>query len=126
MQTVRLRDFPTTWLDVFAEAPMQGLEDRRGDVALTQNPAVFGAAVDPATALAIAGLPPECGQDPATGSAAGPLGAYVKRHTGVIAIRVDQGIEMGAHSVLQVSTADDIVVSGTVWLVGTGTLRLPA
>jgi len=169
-------------------------------VALTQNPAVFGAFADPAAALTIAGLPPDCGhptlapqwvstgmptlvipvaapahlarvafdwrafgaahaawpgipalncyicaesaparwaarcfgedpatgEDPVTGSAAGPLGAYVKQHTGVTAIRIDQGVEMGAHSVLTVTTATDIVVTGTVWLVGTGQLRLPA
>lgn len=176
------------------------LGDTRGEVALTQNPAVFGAFVDPPVALSIAGLPPGCGhpalvpqwvstgmptlvvplaepshlsrvafnwrafaellsawrdvpafnyyicaeaaagrwtarcigedpstgEDPATGSAAGPLGAYLKLHTGVTAIEVDQGVELGAHSLLRVTTVTDIVVSGTVWLVGTGRLRLPA
>lgn len=36
------------------------LEDTRGEVALTQNPAVFGDFVDPVVAQTIAGLPPGC------------------------------------------------------------------
>jgi trans-2,3-dihydro-3-hydroxyanthranilate isomerase len=176
------------------------LDARRGEVALTQNPAVFGEVVDPAIGLRIAGLDPHCrhpelvpqwvstgmptlvipvrqasdlsrvvfdwaafraelaawpdfrafngyicaeqapgrwaarcygedpatNEDPATGSAAGPLGAYLKRHTGTTSMQIDQGVEMGSPSRLRVDTSADIVVSGTVWHAGEGVLRLPA
>ena len=37
----------------------------------------------------------EMGEDPATGAAAGPLCAYVAQRTGVEAVEIDQGVEMG-------------------------------
>jgi trans-2,3-dihydro-3-hydroxyanthranilate isomerase len=77
-------------------------------------------------------------EDPATGSAAGPLGVYLLRHgrirpdeTGVAHARVEQGIEMGRPSVLAVAiagTADDIQdvrVGGEAVLVAEGNLLLP-
>lgn len=65
------------------------------------------------------------GEDPATGSAAGPFGAYLKRYTGLDTLVVHQGVEMGCPSVLHVDTSDGIVVSGDVQIVGEGVLTLP-
>jgi trans-2,3-dihydro-3-hydroxyanthranilate isomerase len=73
-------------------------------------------------------------EDPATGSAAGPLGAYLVHHglkTGRAAadMRVLQGVHMGRRSEMQVSIdaseAKMIVrVGGTAVLAGEGTLYL--
>jgi trans-2,3-dihydro-3-hydroxyanthranilate isomerase len=65
------------------------------------------------------------GEDPATGSAAGPFGAYLKEYTGLTTLRIRQGVEMGCPSVLLVDTTDGVVVSGEVQIVGEGTLTLP-
>lgn len=65
------------------------------------------------------------GEDPATGSAAGPFGAYLKHYTGVTTIRVQQGVEMGCPSELFVDTTGGVVVSGEVQIVGEGILHLP-
>jgi predicted PhzF superfamily epimerase YddE/YHI9 len=65
------------------------------------------------------------GEDPATGSAAGPFGAYLKANTGLTKLVVAQGIEMGCPSELRVDTANGIVVSGDVHIVGEGVLTLP-
>lgn len=72
------------------------------------------------------GETPGTGEDPATGSAAGPLGAYLRRHAGTPRVTIDQGREMGSPSRLVADTTDGIRVSGGVRLVGTGTLDLPA
>ena len=67
----------------------------------------------------------EMGEDPATGAAAGPLCAYVAQRTGVEAVEIDQGVEMGRASRLRASVEDDrvrvggdavVVVDGTVFL----------
>ncbi len=65
------------------------------------------------------------GEDPATGSAAGPFGAYLKEYTGLTALRITQGVEMRCPSVLLVDTSDGVVVSGGVHIVGEGMLMLP-
>ncbi|CAN5852314.1 PhzF family phenazine biosynthesis protein [soil metagenome] len=65
------------------------------------------------------------GEDPATGSAAGPFGAYLKEHTGLTKLAVKQGVEMGCPSELRVETSDGIVVSGDVHIIGEGVLTLP-
>ena len=41
------------------------------------------------------------GEDPATGSAVGPLCAYLAERTGRDAVTVDQGVEMGRPSLLE-------------------------
>jgi trans-2,3-dihydro-3-hydroxyanthranilate isomerase len=64
------------------------------------------------------------GEDPATGSAAGPLGAYLKEYTGTMRLTIAQGVEMGCPSLLRVDTSDGIVISGDVQIVGEGTLDL--
>ena len=71
-------------------------------------------------ALDIAG-----GEDPATGSAAGPLGAYLNERRGLLHLDNDQGVEMGEPSRLHVDTTDGVRVDGPVHIVGTGDVRLP-
>jgi trans-2,3-dihydro-3-hydroxyanthranilate isomerase len=51
-------------------------------------------------------------EDPATGSAAGPLCAYLDRHTGASAITVAQGVEMGRPSRLEARIDGDRVRVG--------------
>jgi trans-2,3-dihydro-3-hydroxyanthranilate isomerase len=67
----------------------------------------------------------EMGEDPATGSAAGPLCAYLAERTGRSAIEIAQGVEMGRPSRLEarihgdrVSVGGDAVVvaEATLWL----------
>jgi trans-2,3-dihydro-3-hydroxyanthranilate isomerase len=72
------------------------------------------------------------GEDPATGSAAGPLGAYLSAHglagmPGQVAIA--QGEQVGRPSLLHVETAPDadtwtVRVGGGVHVVGEGSFRL--
>lgn len=71
-------------------------------------------------------------EDPATGSAAGPLGAYCLHHglTSPGRLTVDQGDEIARPSTLLVDVERDgeawsIAVSGQVALVGRGTFELP-
>jgi trans-2,3-dihydro-3-hydroxyanthranilate isomerase len=67
----------------------------------------------------------EQGEDPATGSAAGPLCAHVEKHLGVGAIEIDQGSEMGRPSRLRARMEPDGVrVEGDVVAVIDGTVRL--
>lgn len=64
------------------------------------------------------------GEDPATGSAAGPLGAYLDEYTGLKSLVIDQGVEMGSPSRLLVRTDDGIVVSGEVQFLAEGTINI--
>ena len=48
----------------------------------------------------------ETGEDPATGSAAGPLGAYLSQRIGWDRLAIRQGEEMGRPSVLEVEMVD--------------------
>lgn len=65
------------------------------------------------------------GEDPATGSAAGPLGAYLRERRGLDHLVVDQGAEMGEPSRLEVDLNDGIRVEGSVHIRGTGEILLP-
>ena len=65
------------------------------------------------------------GEDPATGSAAGPFGAYLRERIGLTGLGISQGVDMGEPSRLRVDTSDGIVVSGDVHIIGTGTVSLP-
>jgi len=97
-------------------------------------PCAFGEGDDPW--VEARGLFPLCGipEDPATGSAAGPLAAYFAR-AGVLAAGETRVVLQGAHirrpSRLHVSveaTGDemtDVLVGGGVAMVMTGTLTLP-
>jgi trans-2,3-dihydro-3-hydroxyanthranilate isomerase len=65
------------------------------------------------------------GEDPATGSAAGPLLALLHALDGRERLRVEQGAEMGRPSVLECSVDGDRVrVGGDVVVVATGTVTL--
>jgi trans-2,3-dihydro-3-hydroxyanthranilate isomerase len=73
------------------------------------------------------------GEDPATGSAAGPLGAYVVHHGahGPGRIEIEQGVEIGRPSTLIVDVEPDgdtlsIHVGGGVAIVGEGVFDVPA
>jgi trans-2,3-dihydro-3-hydroxyanthranilate isomerase len=71
-------------------------------------------------------------EDPATGSAAGPLALHLARH-GIIAfgagIEIDQGVEMGRPSRLRARVEgsaerlERILVAGSAVLVGRGAFR---
>jgi trans-2,3-dihydro-3-hydroxyanthranilate isomerase len=64
-------------------------------------------------------------EDPATGSAAGPLMAYLHERTGVDRVVVAQGVEMGRPSRLECSVEGDRVrVGGDCVVVATGTVHL--
>lgn len=64
-------------------------------------------------------------EDPATGSAAGPLCAYLHEHTGRDAATVAQGVELGRPSRLETAVVGDRVrVAGDCVVVLEGQLRL--
>ena len=66
------------------------------------------------------------GEDPATGSAAGPLGSYLAARIGGDRFEVDQGVEMGEPSHISVSVRDGRPsISGDVQFLGSGTIELP-
>jgi trans-2,3-dihydro-3-hydroxyanthranilate isomerase len=65
------------------------------------------------------------GEDPATGSAAGPLVAYVAQRTGTERLDIAQGVEMGRPSRLQAAVEGDRVrVSGDAVVLVEGELHL--
>ena len=64
-------------------------------------------------------------EDPATGSAAGPLMAYLHRRAGMDALTVDQGVQMGRPSRLDATFEGDRPrVGGETVIVSQGTLHL--
>lgn len=64
-------------------------------------------------------------EDPATGSAAGPLLAYLRERGGTSALTVHQGVEMGRPSQIDCAWADDRPrVSGDVVVVADGDVLL--
>jgi len=68
----------------------------------------------------------EMGEDPATGSAAGPLGAYLHQRLGTGRLLIRQGEEMGRPSLLEVEMTDGRPrVSGGVIPVIDGEVSLP-
>ena len=65
------------------------------------------------------------GEDAATGSAAGPLCAYLAARTGQRRVEITQGVEMGRPSLLVAELEDDRVrVSGGVVVIVEGSVRL--
>jgi trans-2,3-dihydro-3-hydroxyanthranilate isomerase len=65
------------------------------------------------------------GEDPATGSAAGPLCAYLARREGRTRVEIDQGVEMGRPSRLWARLEGDRArVGGGVVAIVDGTLEL--
>jgi trans-2,3-dihydro-3-hydroxyanthranilate isomerase len=64
-------------------------------------------------------------EDPATGSAAGPLCAYLHRHTGCAAVEIEQGVEIGRPSRLRAEIVEDRVrVAGDIVFVIDGVLTI--
>jgi trans-2,3-dihydro-3-hydroxyanthranilate isomerase len=64
-------------------------------------------------------------EDPATGSAAGPLCAYLHARSGASRLVIDQGVEMGRPSRLDCEIAGDRVrVSGDAVVIATGSVSL--
>jgi trans-2,3-dihydro-3-hydroxyanthranilate isomerase len=87
---------------------------------------LYAAACDPDNGRAHArafAFSAEIGEDPATGSAAGPLGAYLHARTGATRTLIDQGVEMGRPSRLDTSIDGDRVrVGGDVVAIVDGML----
>ena len=68
-------------------------------------------------------------EDPATGSAAGPLLAYLHERTGLRTLDVHQGVEMGRRSLLRCRFDEEterLRVGGDVVILAQGTVSLPA
>ncbi len=64
-------------------------------------------------------------EDPATGSAAGPLMAYLHERRGIERLRVEQGVEMGRPSTLECAVEGDRVrVGGEAVVVARGAVAL--
>lgn len=89
---------------------------------------VYLAAVDTASGTAVARgftASASVGEDPATGSACGPLMAHVAARTGCERIEVVQGVEMGRRSLLRCAVEGDRVrVGGDAVVVMDATVRL--
>jgi trans-2,3-dihydro-3-hydroxyanthranilate isomerase len=69
----------------------------------------------------------ETGEDPATGSAAGPLCAYLSERAGMSGVTVSQGVEMGRASRLVATIEGDRVrVGGDAVVVADGSVFLDA
>jgi trans-2,3-dihydro-3-hydroxyanthranilate isomerase len=67
----------------------------------------------------------DMGEDPATGSAAGPLCAYLHARAGLERLRIDQGVEMGRPSRLDCQIEDaGVRVGGDVVVLVEGTVLL--
>jgi trans-2,3-dihydro-3-hydroxyanthranilate isomerase len=63
-------------------------------------------------------------EDPATGSAAGPLMAYLHARAGAARLIIDQGVEMGRPSRLECEAGERVRVAGEAVVVLEGTLAL--
>jgi trans-2,3-dihydro-3-hydroxyanthranilate isomerase len=89
---------------------------------------LYLAAVDPAAGRARARsflATAEMGEEPATGSAVGPLCAHVAARTGVERLETAQGVEMGRPSVLRAAIEGDRVrVGGDVVILAEGVVHL--
>jgi trans-2,3-dihydro-3-hydroxyanthranilate isomerase len=88
---------------------------------------LYAAVCDPAAAHARTRsfVSAAVGEDPATGSAAGPLCAYLAERAGVDALTIEQGIEMGRPSRIEAAMDGERPrVGGDVVVVADGTLQL--
>lgn len=63
-------------------------------------------------------------EDPATGSAAGPLCAYLHARAGVSRLEIEQGVAMGRPSRITCEAGERVRVAGDVVMVAEGTVRL--
>jgi len=91
---------------------------------------LYAAAVEPDAGVAVARsffAAAEVPEDPATGSAAGPLCAYLAERTGTIRLTITQGVQMGRPSRLAAQLEGDRVrVGGDAVVVLDGTVFLDA
>jgi len=91
---------------------------------------LYVAAVDPVAGRARARSfmgSAEMGEDPATGSSVGPLGAHVAARTGAERLEIVQGVEMGRPSVLRTAIEGDRVrVGGDAVILAEGIVHLDA
>ncbi len=104
-------------------APVRALLEAHGAIT------VYFAACEPAAGTARARAyfadPGAVVEDPATGSAAGPLCAYLHQRTGAPRLRIEQGVAMGRPSLLECSMEGDRVgVGGEAVVVVEGSLHL--
>lgn len=104
-------------------AAMQALLEPLGAMVL------YLAAIDPlaqsASARGFFVDPGAITEDPATGSAAGPLLAYLRERAGTTALTIDQGVEMGRPSRIDCTWEKDRPrVSGEVVVIAEGHVRL--
>ena len=89
---------------------------------------LYAAVCDPAagTARARSFVSAATGEDPATGSAAGPLCAYLAARAGTNALTIEQGVEMGRPSRLEAAMEGERPrVGGDVVALADGMLQLP-
>jgi trans-2,3-dihydro-3-hydroxyanthranilate isomerase len=63
-------------------------------------------------------------EDPATGSAAGPLCAYLQAHTGATRVDIEQGVAMGRPSRILCEAGERVRVAGDVVLLAEGELEI--
>jgi trans-2,3-dihydro-3-hydroxyanthranilate isomerase len=64
-------------------------------------------------------------EDPATGSAAGPLMAHLHAETGITRVRIAQGVEMGRPSEIECAVEGELVrVGGSVVVLASGQVAL--
>lgn len=123
---------------VAVDAAVLHVEAMRRAVSHTSLPGVFVFAPEPAGAYSRMFAPHTSGvpEDPATGSASGPLGAYLVTHGLVdggdrVALVSEQGTRMGRRSVVHIRLrtggggVTDIEIGGSVVPVLDGRLRLP-
>jgi trans-2,3-dihydro-3-hydroxyanthranilate isomerase len=112
-----------------ADALARARPDRSAVAALRDGAFnLYLCAPDPASGTARARMFPSelDAEDPATGSAAGPLVAYLHERLGLERVDVTQGVEMGRPSLLRAEMEDGRPrVGGDVVVVVTGTVRLP-
>jgi trans-2,3-dihydro-3-hydroxyanthranilate isomerase len=99
-------------------------------LAQTSAIVVYAAVCDPAAATAdtrgfFVGPSDVVEEDPATGSAAGPLMAYLHQRAGLDVLTIDQGVLMGRPSRLDAAfEGDRPLVGGDVVILSQGTLHL--
>jgi trans-2,3-dihydro-3-hydroxyanthranilate isomerase len=86
---------------------------------------LYAVVCEPARVRARSFVSAAVGEDPATGSAAGPLCAYLAARTGATRVTIEQGVEMGRPSRLEAAMEGDRPrVGGDVVVAGDGVLRL--
>jgi trans-2,3-dihydro-3-hydroxyanthranilate isomerase len=111
------------------ERPAPAREPLRALLEAHEALTVYFAACDPGAGTARARAyfldPGAVAEDPATGSAAGPLCAYLEQRTGAPRLRIEQGVAMGRPSVLECSMEGDRVrVGGEAVIVVEGSLHV--